>query len=105
MKNKFGSNVLTLDKQLLLRNKISQLQTKQTYYKNRNIKHLNTTGRYTKEFLDNHGWNDVEFTILDFYEKVYIVNGKVKQVSYIAKIKTKNCDIKYIPQKYISIIK
>ena len=62
--------------------------------------------RFTKEFLDNHGWKQQEFLILDYYEFVKIVKCNVVsetewvtfEVDYTPK------ELRKIPWKYIEIV-
>jgi len=106
-KNKFCSKIPD-DKQIVLQKRMLLLTTKQTYTKTRNLKHLNVKARYTKEFLDSHGWKDKEILIIDYYENVKIVKGKVTNVSkWVTFEQHYSCgtsELKKLPLKFIEIV-
>lgn len=84
--NKFSSNVLSQNIQLILSNRLKQLKSKQTYTKTRNIRVINKFGRYTKEHLNSSGWKDKEIKVLNFYDRVWIKNGIEVRILHLADI-------------------
>ena len=102
--NKFGSNVLTQNKQQILSDKLKQLKSKQTHSKTRNNKVINKLGRFIEEYRRDRGLESREFLILNFYDKVWVENGVESKVMKCADVLIFKDEIRTVRQDILELV-